>query len=136
MDGIWIALITGSVTLITSITSSILVFKSETKKTQANQEAKQQAQIDELRKMLVDHKKEYMSEIEDVKDSITQMQAVYQQNTAIINLKIDALEKKQDQHNGLISRMYGVESSQKLLEEQLKVSNHRLSDVEEELKKK
>lgn len=136
MDGIWTALITGSVTLITSITSSILVFKSETKKTQANQEAKQQAQIDELRKMLVDHKKEYMSEIEDVKDSITQMQAVYQQNTAIINLKIDALEKKQDQHNGLISRMYGVESSQKLLEEQLKVSNHRLSDVEEELKKK
>jgi len=136
MDGIWIALITGAVTLITSITSSILVFKSETKKTQANQEEKQQKQIDDLREMLVDHKKEYMSEIEEVKDSITQMQAVYQQSTAIINLKIDSLEKKQDQHNGLISRMYGVESSQKLLEEQLKVSNHRLSDVEEELKKK
>lgn len=130
MDGIWIALITGCVTLITSITSSILVFKSETKKTQANQDEKQENQINDLRKMLTDHKAEYMSEIEDVKDSITQMQAVYQQNTAIINLKIDALEKKQDQHNGLISRMYGVESSQKLLEEQIKVANHRIEDLE------
>lgn len=132
MDGIWIALITGGVTLITSITSSILVFKSETKKTQADQEAKQQAQIDDLRDMLVDHKKEYMSEIEDVKDSITQMQAVYQQNTAIINLKIDSLEKKQDQHNGLISRMYGVESSQHLLEKDIKVINHRIENLEYE----
>lgn len=130
MDGIWIALISGVVTLITSLTSSILVFKNEQKKIKADQDEQQQKQIDEIHNTLVAHKKEYMDEINNVKDSLTQMQAVYQQQTAIVTLKIDALEKKQDQHNGLISRMYGVESSQKLLEEQIKVANHRIEDLE------
>lgn len=94
MDGIWIALITGCVTLITSITSSILVFKSETKKTQANQEAKQQAQIDELRNMLLDHKSEYMNEINEIKDSITEMQASNQKWQAISELKLEYMTKE------------------------------------------
>lgn len=94
MDGIWIALITGCVTLITSITSSILVFKSETKKTQANQEAKQQAQIDELRNMLLDHKSEYMNEINEIKDSITEMQSSTQKWQAIFELKLEYMTKE------------------------------------------
>lgn len=94
MDGIWIALITGCVTLITSITSSILVFKSETKKTQADQEAKQQKQIDDLRNMLVDHKSEYMNEINEIKDSITEMQSSTQKWQAIFELKLEYMTKE------------------------------------------
>lgn len=157
-DAVLIAIIGGAFTLIASLIANILIFitnnkkfKTEQQKLFAEQIASQDKKIDELKEnqdkkledlekslhsILTTHKQTYMDEIADVKDSVTQIQAVYQQNTTIISLKIDALEKKQDQHNGLISRMYGVESSQKLLEEQLKVSNHRLSDVEEELKKK
>lgn len=76
------------------------------------------------------HREEYLNGISDVKDDISDMRAVYQQSQAIIELKIDSLEKKQDAHNGLISRMYAVESTQKLQEEQLKVVNHRIEDLE------
>lgn len=116
MDGIWIALITGCVTLITSITSSILVFKSETKKTQANQEAKQQKQIDDLRNMLVDHKSEYMSEINDIKDSITEMQASNQNWQAIFELKLEYMTKEFNdmkievrEHNNFAKRLPVIE---------------------------
>lgn len=84
----------------------------------------------EMLKTLEEHRKEYLEGIEDVKDSVTDMKAIYQQNTAIVELKIESLEKKQDQHNNLISRMYAVESQQKLQEEQIKVANHRIEDLE------
>lgn len=85
---------------------------------------------DEIIQKLNEHRTEYLDGIEEVKDQVTDIRAVYQQNTAVIELKIDALEKKQDQHNSLISRMYAVESSQKLQEEQIKVVNHRIEDLE------
>lgn len=81
-------------------------------------------------KTLTDHRKEYLEGIEDVKDNITEIKACYQQNTAIVELKIDALEKKQDVHNNLITRMYAVESQQKVQDEQIKVANHRIEDLE------
>lgn len=76
------------------------------------------------------HRTEYLKGIEDVKDDITDLRATYQQSQAIIELKIDALEKKQDVHNNLITRMYAVESAQKVHEEQIKVANHRIEDLE------
>lgn len=85
---------------------------------------------DDMLNTLNKHREEYLEGIADVKDDITDLRAVYQQTQAIIELKIDSLEKKQDAHNGLISRMYAVESNQKLQEEQIKVVNHRLEDLE------
>lgn len=114
-----IAIIGGAVTL----TGYILVDKREKAKQFEGFKA-------EIMKKLEDHRKEYLEGIEDVKDSITETKASYQQNTAIIELKIDSLEKKQDQHNNLIGRMYAVESTQKLQEEQIKVANHRIEDLE------
>ena len=84
----------------------------------------------EVLKTLSDHRKEYLEGIEDVKDSVTDIKAVYQQNTAIIELKISTLEKKQDVHNNLIARMYDVETQQKVQEEMIKVANHRIEDLE------
>lgn len=94
MDGIWAAIISGFVTLVTSLTSSILVFKGGQKKSQAKQEAKQQKQIDDLRDMLVDHKSEYMSEINNIKDSISEMQASNQKWQAISELKLEYMTKE------------------------------------------
>ena len=44
--------------------------------------------------------------------------------------RIEQLEKKQDKHNHLIERMYAVEKQTEILEEKMKVANHRLDDLE------
>lgn len=48
--------------------------------------------------------------------------------------KLNLLEKKQDKHNNLIERTYKNETDIKLLQEKLKVENHRVSDLEDVLK--
>ncbi|MBR4152055.1 MAG: hypothetical protein IKT98_03780 [Selenomonadaceae bacterium] len=44
--------------------------------------------------------------------------------------RIGELEKKQDKHNGLIDRMYHAEEKIAVNEEQIKVINHRIEDLE------
>ena len=44
--------------------------------------------------------------------------------------RIEQLEKKQDIHNGIISRMYAAEKDIELLEEKQKVANKRIGDLE------
>ena len=44
--------------------------------------------------------------------------------------RISELEKKVDKHNSLIERMYGVEQRAEVLEEKIKVANHRIDDLE------
>ena len=44
--------------------------------------------------------------------------------------RIDQLEKKQDKHNELIERMFIVEDRCNVLDEKIKVANHRLDDLE------
>lgn len=44
--------------------------------------------------------------------------------------RIEQLEKKQDVHNTLIERMYKAEDRLNVLDERVKVSNHRIDDLE------
>ena len=44
--------------------------------------------------------------------------------------KIEALEKKQDKHNGVIERVYHLEEEQAVMKEQIRVANHRIDDLE------
>lgn len=44
--------------------------------------------------------------------------------------RIDQLEKKVDKHNNLIERTYKLEENQSVMEEQIKVANHRITDLE------
>ncbi len=44
--------------------------------------------------------------------------------------RIDQLEKKQDKHNTLIERMYRTEERLDIVEERIKVANHRIDDLE------
>lgn len=44
--------------------------------------------------------------------------------------RIEQLEKKQDKHNTLIERMYKIEDRASVIEERLKVANHRIEDLE------
>lgn len=44
--------------------------------------------------------------------------------------RIEQLEKKMDKHNQLIERVYRLEQHNVLLDEQIKVANHRIDDLE------
>ena len=44
--------------------------------------------------------------------------------------KIEQLERKVDKHNTVIERPYKLEEDQAVLQEQIKVANHRIDDLE------
>ena len=48
--------------------------------------------------------------------------------------RIEQLEKKQDIHNSVIERMYCAEKAIDILDTKVKVANHRLDDLESEVK--
>ena len=48
--------------------------------------------------------------------------------------RIEQLEKKQDVHNSVIERMYCAEKAIEILDTKVKVANHRLDDLESEVK--
>lgn len=51
---------------------------------------------------------------------------------ALIEYRLMELEKKQDRHNDVIERTYKLEEATAVQTEQIKVINHRLSDIENE----
>jgi hypothetical protein len=51
-------------------------------------------------------------------------------STALITYRIDELEKKVQKHNNLIERMYKIEENCRVLDEKMKVANHRIQDLE------
>ena len=44
--------------------------------------------------------------------------------------RLEQLEKKVDKHNTVIERTYKLEETQAVMEEQIKVANHRIADLE------
>lgn len=53
---------------------------------------------------------------------------------ALIDYKLSELTKRVDKHNNTIERTYKLEEKATLHDEQLKVANHRISDLEEKEK--
>ena len=50
----------------------------------------------------------------------------------LTNYRIEQLEKKVEAHNNLISRTYKLEQEVAVVEERVKVANHRIDDLEED----
>lgn len=48
----------------------------------------------------------------------------------LITYRIEQLEKKVEKHNGVIDRTYKLEERCTLQDEQIKVANHRITDLE------
>ena len=51
-------------------------------------------------------------------------------NSKLMNYRIEQLEKKQDKHNGLVERVYKLEEHEAVTDEEIKVINHRIKDLE------
>lgn len=49
----------------------------------------------------------------------------------LVNYRIEQLEKKVDKHNQVIDRVYKLEQKDAVEVEEIKVINHRISDLED-----
>lgn len=48
----------------------------------------------------------------------------------LVNYRLEQLEKKVEKHNNVIERTYQLEEDEAILEEKIKVANHRIDDLE------
>lgn len=51
--------------------------------------------------------------------------------TALISYRLEQLENKVNKHNEVIERTYKLEEQEALIEEKIKVANHRIDDLEQ-----
>ena len=49
----------------------------------------------------------------------------------LTNYRIEQLEKKVEKHNQVIDRVYNLEKHEAVFDEELKVANHRIEDLEQ-----
>lgn len=54
----------------------------------------------------------------------------HEANIVLISYRMEQLEKKVDLHNNIIERTYNLEKKTEVIEEQMKVANHRIEDLE------
>ena len=51
-------------------------------------------------------------------------------STALIAYRLEQLEEKVNKHNQVVERTFRLEDNDKLMEEKIKVANHRIDDLE------
>ena len=51
-------------------------------------------------------------------------------SSALIAYRLEQLEDKVDKHNQVVERTYALEESVALMDERVKVANHRIADLE------
>ena len=61
---------------------------------------------------------------------LTVKPSVLKGEIAVIKTEIQELRKSQDKHNQMIERMYNAEKEIAKVQEQMKVANHRIDDLE------
>lgn len=89
---------------------------------------------DEIMELLEEHRKETQKDIRALQDELTDTKAVMQNKISIIEIKIDTLSEMVEKHNGVIERTYILEQKSAVQEEQIKVANHRIEDLEKKPK--
>lgn len=52
-------------------------------------------------------------------------------SSKLTNYRIEQLEKKVEKHNSVIERVYKLEQADAVEEEEIKVINHRIADLEQ-----
>ena len=132
------ALISGFTTLLVSIGTWHFSAKKDREK-----------QRDDIKAELIKYHEKNREEIKDIRegdlkeirDDISTLVASFQQKLAVIEQKIAIIEnnldiysQKVEKHNNVIERVYHCEDTDRLLDERIKVGNHRLDDLEREVR--
>lgn len=128
------ALIAGVVTLITSIGTWHFSAKKDRDKQREDIKAelikyheKNKEEIKEIRE----------KDLREIRDDVSNLGASLQQKIAVIELQLahtrddlNTLSARVEKHNNVIERVYHLEDADRLLDERIKVANHRLDDLE------
>ena len=54
-------------------------------------------------------------------------------SAALISYRLEQLEQKVAKHNSLVERMYNLEKREDVIEEKMRVANHRIEDLEHDV---
>lgn len=54
-------------------------------------------------------------------------------SAALVAYRLEQLEQKVNKHNNLVERTYALEESVALMDERVKVDNHRIADLEKDV---
>ena len=147
-DNIITALITGAVAIVTTMITATVTYRLSAKKDRNEQVAAVKAELikyheknrDEIRDIRQNDLGEIRKDITEIRDDITQMGANLQNKISLLELQqlhtredIGTLSTRVEKHNGVIERTYRLEDNDKLLDEKIKVANHRIEDLEKRI---
>lgn len=62
--------------------------------------------------------------------SLITSNAQQEKTRALLDYRLEQLEKKQDKYNSVIERTFRLEEHEAVVDEKLKVANHRIEDLE------
>ena len=113
------ALITAATTLIVSMGTWQVTMKQARKKDQ-----------DELKALIESYRAELHTRLEALQGEVTDVRNSVDKQVSLIEYKIDALSKSVEKHNGVIERAAVLERRADVLEEKMRVANHRIEDIE------
>lgn len=85
---------------------------------------------EEMQAALNNHKKEIDKSFRDLQDEVSSVNATVQTQVALIDTKLETLSDRVERHNNVIERTYKLERDTSVMEEQIKVANHRIEDLE------
>ena len=54
----------------------------------------------------------------------------HRKSTALLDYRLEQLEKKVDLHNKVVERTYHLEEHEAVVDEKIRVANHRIDDLE------
>lgn len=60
----------------------------------------------------------------------TEVEKKHETQLTLIEYKIEELRKAVEKHNSIVERTYELEKKAEVVEEQIKVANHRIDDLE------
>ena len=123
-------IIEGGVTIVGSVLGFIGVVYVQRKKSVDAHIETQKAFQKEIYDKLDEHRKEYLAEIENVKDELTDMRAQTQQWQSNYEIKFNNLVDKVNRHNNFMERLATAEKDIAVLQNREKVSENRLKDLE------
>ena len=107
-------------TIITTVISSIVTLVVTFVSLYATIKKDREKQTEEIKKILLDHREEYLSGIQSVKDTVSKMDATVQGQIGIIEYEIKTLSERVDKHNNVIERTYRLEQDSAVQAEQIK----------------
>lgn len=137
-ENVIIALISGGVGIATSLITAISTFHVSVKKDRKEQREDIKAELIKYHEKNREEIKEIREkDLREIRDDVTTMGANLQQKLSLLELSqnhtredIVTLRQQVEKHNGVIERVYHLEDNDKLLDERIKVANHRIEDLE------